>query len=297
MRSAHISPLFSLFLVAFGAAVVGACATGLDPEGPNASSGAGGAGDGGGAPIPSGGGSVTAGSGGASGGVNPTTGGAGGPLAAGGALSGGGPAVEAGPPPPVPIGDLAVQYETRDEVADNELKPHLAIVNRGTTAVPLALLTMRYWYTADGSPSGTDYQELNVDYADIGRITNGGTSVKLSFAQVMPAEVGADHYIEVGFVGGDSLGAGQSTNQIEIRINWRGHTTNYDETNDYSWDGTKSSFTDSHTVTLYQSGVLIWGREPDGTEPQVPMDDAGLPPPSDAGMDPGDAAAEASPGR
>jgi hypothetical protein len=40
-------------------------------------------------------------------------------------------------------------------------------------------------------------------------------------------------------------------------------------------------------VTLYQSGVLIWGREPDGTEPQLPMVDAGLMSDPDAARDAG----------
>jgi hypothetical protein len=129
-----------------------------------------------------------------------------------------------------------------------------------------------------------------VDYADIGRITNNGTSVKLSFAALVPAEALADTYVEVGFVGNNTLGGGQSTNQIETRINWKNYTPNYDETNDYSWDGTKTSFVDWPKVTLYQRGVLVWGREPNGRVPAVGGDagsDASTapPPPRDAAAD------------
>ena len=38
--------------------------------------------------------------------------------------------------------------------------------------------------------------------------------------------------------------------------------SNYTETGDYSFDPTKTSFTDWDHVTLYRNGVLVWGTEP-----------------------------------
>jgi hypothetical protein len=38
--------------------------------------------------------------------------------------------------------------------------------------------------------------------------------------------------------------------------------SNYDETNDYSFDATKTAFSDWNRVTLYRNGVLVWGIEP-----------------------------------
>ena len=57
---------------------------------------------------------------------------------------------------------LKVQYRAADTSAtDQQIKPHLTIVNAGTTAVPLAELTARYWYTRDG----TQPQVYDCDYA------------------------------------------------------------------------------------------------------------------------------------
>jgi hypothetical protein len=37
---------------------------------------------------------------------------------------------------------------------------------------------------------------------------------------------------------------------------------NFNEANDYSYDGTKTSFADWNKVTLYRNGTLVWGVEP-----------------------------------
>jgi cellulose 1,4-beta-cellobiosidase len=51
------------------------------------------------------------------------------------------------------------------------------------------------------------------------------------------------------------------TGEIQTRIN-KSDWAVYDETNDWSFDGTKSSFTPWDRVTLYRGGTLIWGQEP-----------------------------------
>jgi hypothetical protein len=218
------------------------------------------------------------GAGGISNGGGPGTGGGG----AGGASGTGGTANGTGGGPSIPpaIGDLKVQYRTSSPPKDQELKPVFNVINSGTKVIPLADLTIRYFYTVDGTPSGTDYQSLVIDYA---AANMGGTTVKLSFAPYTPPQTGADTYIEVGFSGTNTLGAGQSTGDIQTRINWKNYTQSYDETNDYSYDGTKTTFVDWPKATLYQRGVLIWGREPDGTVPKV--GDAGAAGARDAAAD------------
>jgi cellulose 1,4-beta-cellobiosidase len=288
-------PLLAVFLVA------ASCAHGVDPGAggdvsPVGSGSSGGASSNGG-DLGSGTGnstSVTAGgssssAGGASSGGTTTPSGAGtsssgGAItSSGGASSGGGTTSSSGatgsggsPTVVVPAGDLVVQYMSVTSTDKGSIHPHLAVVNRGKKDVPLAQLTLRYWYTADGTASSSDYQQAELDYAAIPRLTNMRTSVVLSTAAVKPPQTGADTYLEVAFMGPDSLGPGQldvdkmplvSTQQIEIRVHWPGYTPQYDESNDYSYDATKTSYADSPKVTLYQNGTLIWGVEPDGTKP------------------------------
>ena len=40
--------------------------------------------------------------------------------------------------------------------------------------------------------------------------------------------------------------------------------SNYTQSNDYSWDASKTSFTAHDKVTLYRDGVLLWGLPPSG---------------------------------
>jgi hypothetical protein len=290
------------------------CAEGVDPARDTASTmGAGGASTGG---IVGGGlvgtGLVTGGGGFSTGGIGTTTGGTPGTSGAGGTqpMNGGAPntggqqaAVDAGPPA---IGVIVAQSETTDNATDNNLVVHVRLENRSTRTIPVSALTIRYWYTVDATPPATtDYQVMELNYADISRLDTN-THVKFSFAKMAKPQTGADHYIEVGFDGPyqlapepnppahDPNGVG-STNQIEFRTHWN-DWKNYNEANDYSYDPSKTSYADANKVTVYQNGVLIWGTEPDGTKPTAPGDggtgsdaavpdgapDAKSPPPADA---------------
>jgi hypothetical protein len=54
---------------------------------------------------------------------------------------------------------------------------------------------------------------------------------------------------------------GPDTGEIQIRFakeDW----SSYDESDDYSFDATKTDFAAWPRVTLYHKGTLIWGAEP-----------------------------------
>ena len=152
---------------------------------------------------------------------------------------------------------LRVQYRAADSSATtNQIKPHLNIINLGSSAIPLSELTVRYWYTIDGERP----QQYHCDYAVIGCGIVSGSFVKLS-----TAVDGADTYLEVSFSGG-TLAAGGQTGEIQNRFN-KDNWTSYTQSNDYSFDDTKTAFGDWTRVTLYRSGVRVWGTEPGGTGP------------------------------
>src|SRR5262247_1759010 len=149
---------------------------------------------------------------------------------------------------------LRLQYRVADPNSpnDNQIKPHFNIVNGGTTTVPLSELTIRYWYTNDGSQP----QVYDCDFA-----SRGCSNISASFVTI-PAVTGANTYLQLSFsAGAGSLTAGQQSGEIQTRLhsqNW----SNYTEGNDYSYDATKTSFADWTRVTLYRNGTLVWGAEP-----------------------------------
>ncbi|HEX6290786.1 MAG TPA: cellulose binding domain-containing protein [Herpetosiphonaceae bacterium] len=156
------------------------------------------------------------------------------------------------PTPPPPTGGLKVQYRAGDtNVGDNQIKPHFNVVNTGTTSVPLSELKIRYWYTIDGDKP----QNYWCDYATVGCGTITARFVKLTTPRTT-----ADYYLEVGFTGG-TLAPGASTGEIQNRFSKSDWTT-YTESNDYSFDPTKTVFTDWSRVTLYRNGTRVWGTEP-----------------------------------
>ena len=170
----------------------------------------------------------------------------------------------------VSASSLKVQYRAADASAtDQQIKPHLTIVNTGTTAVPLSELTVRYWYTRDG----TQPQAYDCDFALVGCANVTATFVTLS-APVATADV----YLQLAFgAGAGALSPGAQTGEMQNRIhnqNW----TSFNEANDYSYDGTKTAFADWNRVTLYRNGALVWGTEPTVTAPdtQAPTAPGGL---------------------
>ena len=112
--------------------------------------------------------------------------------------------------PPV-VANLRVQYRAADTNAtDNQMKPHFNIVNAGTTAIPMSELTVRYWYTNDG----TQPQVYNCDFA-----SRGCSNISASFVSI-PAVTGANTYLQLSFsAGAGSLAAGQQSGEIQNRLN------------------------------------------------------------------------------
>ncbi len=156
------------------------------------------------------------------------------------------------PTPPPTSSSLKVQYRAGDTNAgDNQIKPHLAVVNTGSSSVPLSELKLRYWYTVDGDKA----QNYWCDYA-----TLGCANITARFVKMTTAKTNADYYLEVGFTSG-TLAPGASTGEIQNRFS-KNDWTNYNESGDYSFDGTKTAFTDWSRVTLYRNGTLVWGTEP-----------------------------------
>jgi hypothetical protein len=152
--------------------------------------------------------------------------------------------------------NLRVQYRAADTNAgDNQIKPHFNIINAGSSAVPLSELTIRYWYTREGT-TGQNF------WCDYSAVTGSCSNVTGAFVQLSPARSGADFYLEVGFTtAAGSIAAGGQSGEIQTRFaktDW----SNYTETGDYSFDPTKTSFADWTHVTLYRNGVLVWGVEP-----------------------------------
>jgi hypothetical protein len=130
-----------------------------------------------------------------------------------------------------------------------QLQPSLEIASTGATSVSLAGVTVRYYFTSDGGQS----PQFTCDFAAIG-------CDKLSGSFHPWVGTKSDTYLEVAFTGG-TIGPMGNTGPMQLRINDKAFV-DYDQTNDYSFDATKTSYAPWQNVTLYQNGVRFWGVEP-----------------------------------
>ncbi|WP_318152551.1 X2-like carbohydrate binding domain-containing protein [Paenibacillus terricola] len=132
------------------------------------------------------------------------------------------------------------------------INPRIRILNTGTTALNLADIKVRYYYTSNGTQS----QVYAIDWASI-----SSTNITGSFVTMPTAKTNADTYLEIGFTSAaGTLAAGQSVD-IQIRFN-KSDWSNYTQTDDYSYNSTATAYADSTKATGYTSGVLAWGIEP-----------------------------------
>jgi hypothetical protein len=152
--------------------------------------------------------------------------------------------------PTCPI-ELKYMTTTTDAVTA-DIRPHYEIFNNGSNPQDLTVLTVRYYYTADGSTQ----QAYACDYAQI-----GCGSIEATFTAITPPKTNADHYIELSFTAG-SIPAGGSTGEIQIRFHDSSYQVMFTQTNDYSFDAAASQYADWNKVTVYRSGTLVWGVEP-----------------------------------
>ncbi|WP_224367028.1 glycoside hydrolase family 9 protein [Hyalangium versicolor] len=154
-----------------------------------------------------------------------------------------------------PPSSVSVLYRDADanSPANNQIKPHFKIANGGTASVALSELKVRYYFTPDSGES----VQVSCDWAVAGCANVTSTVVPLA-----TPKTGATHYLELGFTSGaGSVAPGQDSGEFQIRLN-KSNWSNFDESNDYSFDPTKTAFTPWIRMTALRGGVLIWGAEP-----------------------------------
>ncbi|KAF4323903.1 hypothetical protein G195_001864 [Phytophthora kernoviae 00238/432] len=155
---------------------------------------------------------------------------------------------------PATTGTLEVQYRNGGSGASgNAVTPQFNLKNTGTQPIDLSTVKLRYYFTKDGTGDLTFW----CDYAQI-----GSTNIEGKFVTLTPAKGTADTVLEISFKSGaGSLAAGAETGVIQGRFS-KNNWSNFDQSNDYSYDATKTASTAWNQITGYQGGTKVWGIEP-----------------------------------
>jgi hypothetical protein len=132
------------------------------------------------------------------------------------------------------------------------VNPLFNLVNASGGYVPMSELTVRYWFTSDGSSSFNTVCDM---------AWMGYDKVLRRYGSVSPARTGADTYMELGFAGSSGvLAPGQGSGPIAMRASHTNGST-FNQSNDYSYVAA-TNYADNAKVSVYRNGVLIWGVEP-----------------------------------
>jgi uncharacterized protein YjdB len=150
------------------------------------------------------------------------------------------------------VQDVRVYSESKNTSATtNSISTWLKIDNKGNLPVDYADLSVRYWFTADGTSSLNHW----MDFAQLGA---GNIAGQFVTGQQF---VNADSYFELKPAA--SLGKLyplSSTGNIQYRIS-KADWSSFDQSNDYSYKAAAPLVENNH-ITLYYKGQLIYGQQP-----------------------------------
>jgi len=162
---------------------------------------------------------------------------------------------------PHPPYELSVQYMAAD-TQDDTMLPYFKIVNSRSLPVDLSTLTIRYWYTQDSAAQ----DHVFCYWAKVG-CANTPAVIK---AASSPSPT-ANAYLEVAFLpAAGVILPGDTSGDIRMQVT-NAEFSNYNKSNDYSFNGSQTSFADYPKVTLYENGKLVWGIEPGPDLPTPPQ--------------------------
>lgn len=162
----------------------------------------------------------------------------------------------AGPGPAPGPPELTVEYRTSTTTATTAVAtPQLFVTDSSTKPIPLADVTIRYYFAADGASSfGFNCLQAGVGCSDI----TGSIGVPGG-----PAP-STDRFLQIGFApGAGTLAPGENSRGIELQL-YRLDHEDMDQSADWSFDPAITTYKPSPRVTAYLRGTLVWGQEPGG---------------------------------
>jgi hypothetical protein len=152
-------------------------------------------------------------------------------------------------PTPAPVTDLLLKYQCMESLeTTTNIKLSINITSRDTKNIDLADVTLRYYYTKEGISD----EEVIIDYASI------------DIAAITAAT--QDGYIEIGFTPDAGILRDTDSFQFHVRM-YKLDFTNYDQSNDYSFDPQMSEFHYYKKIPLYVKSERVWGYEPENPAP------------------------------
>ena len=154
---------------------------------------------------------------------------------------------------PVNNASIKVSYKCgKEDGTKNTIRAAINIKNTGTTAINLSDIKVRYWFTKDDS----EQNSLECEYA-----VCGTENVIGKVSKIDNPVANADTYCEIGFTkDAGKLAPNGTTGDIPFRI--ESSISEYDQTDDYSFNPDMKELGDNSKITAYVMEELKYGIEP-----------------------------------
>lgn len=145
---------------------------------------------------------------------------------------------------------LNVQHQAEAPDQGNQVIPSLQVVNNSGLDIQLSRIKLKYWFTSESTSVGLSPNcYFNCPPASV------------SVARISPTYSKADAAITVPNTSSEMLGF-RDKSVIVITAVRRDDWANMNETNDWSFTGSRGSFVSAPKVALYVDNQLWWGEEP-----------------------------------
>ncbi|MFD9721237.1 cellulose binding domain-containing protein [Streptomyces sp. NPDC059076] len=153
---------------------------------------------------------------------------------------------------------LSVQYRTSASGAHvAQSAPWFKVRNTGSSPVSLGGVKVRYYFKADSTNAGYRFA---CDWA-----VKGCANITGTFGTLTNPTPTADRYLEIGFTtAAGSLAPNTDTGDIQLRFH-RADWQQINQSDDHSFGGGQSTWTDWPKATAQLAGTTVWGTEPGGT--------------------------------
>jgi hypothetical protein len=135
-----------------------------------------------------------------------------------------------------------------------------SIRNASTMPVAVSDLKLRYYYTDEVHLA----LMMTIQWSHISTSgANQNLNVTYTFGSITPAVTGADSYVEFSFSSSHSMVAMGESADFSWQMNGPDQAHDiYTQTNDYSFDASKTTLTAWDHLVLLQNGSDVWGTPP-----------------------------------
>jgi aryl-phospho-beta-D-glucosidase BglC (GH1 family) len=135
--------------------------------------------------------------------------------------------------------------------------PLIKINNNTGAAINWSDLEIHYYFTRDSDAQYRFNCESTPVYLEIQPTQVKGEVVNIS---------GNDYYLKITFTSPSSVWGNHLTDPFRFRL-YVDNASAKDQGNDYSFNANYSSYAAWNHIALYKNGALVWGVEPNGSEP------------------------------